>query len=44
MAAGGLIASKKLDRSEWQKVKAAVEQKKLDFDDKTVRDLAKKIA
>lgn len=44
VAAGGLIASKRLDRIEWQKIKAAVEQKQLDFDDKTIRDLAKKIA
>jgi hypothetical protein len=44
VAAGGLIASKRLDRSEWQKIKAAVEQKKLDFDYKAIQDLAKKIA
>ncbi|CAE6502244.1 MAG: hypothetical protein QXE84_08205 [Candidatus Nitrosotenuis sp.] len=44
VAAGGIYASKKLDRSEWQKIRVAVEQKRLDFDDKTVRDLAKKIA
>jgi len=41
---GGLIASKRLDRSEWQKIKSMIEAKKIDFDDKTVRDLAKKIA
>ncbi|MFY9300210.1 MAG: hypothetical protein WAO91_03360 [Candidatus Nitrosotenuis sp.] len=44
VAAGGIIASKRLDRSEWQKVKAAVGHKKLDFDDKTIRDVAKKMA
>ncbi|MFY9300570.1 MAG: hypothetical protein WAO91_05225 [Candidatus Nitrosotenuis sp.] len=44
VAAGGLIASKKLDRAEWQKIRSAVEQKRLDFDEKIVRDLAKKIA
>lgn len=44
VTAGGLIASKKLDRSDWQKIKTMVEQKKIDFDDKTVSDLAKKIA
>ena len=44
VTAGGLIASKRLDRLDWQKIKAAVEQKRLDFDDKTIRDLAKKIA
>jgi hypothetical protein len=42
--AGGLIASKRLDRSDWQKIKSMVGQKKIDFDDKTIRDLAKKIA
>ncbi|MEM2785555.1 MAG: hypothetical protein QXW38_07120 [Candidatus Nitrosotenuis sp.] len=44
VAAGGIIASKKLDRSEWQKIKAAVEQKKLNFDHRALQDLAKKIA
>ncbi len=44
VAAGGLIASKRFDRSDWQKIKSTVERKRLDFDDKTVRDLAKKIA
>jgi hypothetical protein len=44
VAAGGLIASKRLDRSDWQKIKAAVEQKRLDFDHKAIQDLAKKIA
>ncbi|MFY9300329.1 MAG: hypothetical protein WAO91_03985 [Candidatus Nitrosotenuis sp.] len=44
VTAGGLIASKRLDRSEWQKIRAAVEQKRLDFDHKAIQDLAKKIA
>lgn len=44
VAAGGIIASKRLDRSEWQKIRAAVEQKRLDFDHKALQDLAKKIA
>lgn len=44
VTAGGLVASKRLDRAEWQKIKSTVEQKKLDFDEKTIRGLAKKIA
>jgi len=41
--AGGLIASKRLDRSEWQKIRTQIKTKRLDFDEKTVRDLIKKI-
>jgi Na+/phosphate symporter len=44
VTAGGLIASKRLDRSEWQKIRSMVEQKKMDFDYKVIQDLAKKIA
>ncbi len=44
LIAGGLVAAKRFDRSEWQKIKASVEQKRLDFDEKTILDLAKKIA
>jgi Na+/phosphate symporter len=44
VTAGGLIASKRLDRSEWQKIRSMVEQKKMDFDYKAIQDLAKKIA
>lgn len=44
LIAGGLVAAKRFDRSEWQKIKASVEQKKVDYDEKTISDLAKKIA
>lgn len=44
LIAGGLVAAKRFDRSEWQRIKSMVEQKKIDFDEKTVRELAKKIS
>jgi hypothetical protein len=44
VVAGGLIASKKLDRTEWQKIKITIKTKRLNFDEKMIRDLAKKIA
>ena len=44
VSAGGIIASKRLDRSEWQKIKSTIKQKELDFDEKMVRELIKKIA
>lgn len=44
VSAAGIISSKRLGRSELQRIKAMVKAKKLNFDEKTVRDLAKKIA
>lgn len=44
VSAGGIIASKRLDHSEWQKIKSTIKQKKLNFDEKTVREFIKKIA
>lgn len=44
LIAGGLVAAKRFDRSDWQRIKSAVERKKLGFDEKTIQDFAKKIA
>ncbi len=41
LIAGGLVAAKRFDRSDWQRIKSAVERKKLDFDEKTIHDFAK---
>lgn len=44
LSAAGIIGSKKFDRAELQKIKSMVKAKELDFDQKIISDLAKKIA
>ena len=44
VSVAGIISSKKIDRAEIQKIKSMVKVKRLDFDQKTIQDLAKKIA
>ena len=44
LIAGGLVAAKRFDRSDWQRIKSAVERKKLDFAERTIHDFTKKTA
>ncbi|MBI5378327.1 MAG: hypothetical protein HZA82_06860 [Thaumarchaeota archaeon] len=43
LVTGGLMHTKKMSRSDWQKVRAMVEQKAVSFDDSMITDFVKKI-
>ncbi|MBI5146529.1 MAG: hypothetical protein HZA84_04845 [Thaumarchaeota archaeon] len=43
LVTGGLTHTKKMSKSEWQKVKTMVEQKEVSFDDSMITDFVKKI-
>lgn len=43
LVTGGLSHTKKMSKSEWQKVKTMVEQKEVSFDDSMITDFVKKI-
>jgi hypothetical protein len=44
LVTGGLIYTKKISKSDWQKVREMVEQKTVSFDDSMIADFVKKIA
>lgn len=43
LVTGGLTHTKKMSKSEWQKVRAMVEEKEVSFDDSMITDFVRKI-
>lgn len=44
LATGGLLYTKKMSKSDWQKVRSMIEQKTVSFDDGLIRDFIEKIS
>lgn len=44
LVTGGLLYTKKLSKSDWQKIRSIVEQKTINFDDSVITDFVKKIS
>jgi len=43
LVTGGLMYTKKMSRSDWQKIRSALEQKTVSFDDSLITDFVRKI-
>ncbi|TBR11025.1 MAG: hypothetical protein EPO62_02380 [Candidatus Nitrosotenuis sp.] len=43
LVTGGLLYTKKMSRSDWQKIRNTIEQKTVSFDDSLITDFVKKI-
>ena len=43
LVTGGLLYTKRMSRAEWQKIRASVEQKTVNFDDSLILDFVRKI-
>jgi hypothetical protein len=43
LVTGGLLQTKKMSTSEWQKIRSMIEQKTISFDDSLITDFVKKV-